>query len=210
MHYYHRDYFNSGGKYIKLFKDKLKSQAYYEYYLSENNAYWPKDFDNFDEKVRNFLDYNSDTGKLTFKVNIIGSSRIGDVAGTSGDRCLSFVLAGRRLKVHRVAWFLYYGYWPKGVIDHKNRDYTDNRIENLRDTTQAGNTYNAGLRSDSSTGITGVSYNKKRDEYEVYISRERKLIKLGYFKDFFEACCARKSAEIKHHYTKYENHGRTE
>jgi len=43
------------------------------------------------------------------------------------------------LKAHRIAWVLHYGGWPDNVIDHINGIKTDNRIENLRDVTQAEN-----------------------------------------------------------------------
>ena len=41
---------------------------------------------------------------------------------------------GQRIYVHRLTWYLHYGYWPKR-LDHINRIKTDNRIENLREAT---------------------------------------------------------------------------
>jgi|ERR1017187_6407560 hypothetical protein len=38
----------------------------------------------------------------------------------------------RTIMVHSVAWYLYYGKWPEGIIDHINGDNQDNRIVNLR------------------------------------------------------------------------------
>ena len=55
---------------------------------------------------------------------------------------------------HRLAWLLHYGTWPEGVIDHINRDKTDNRISNLRDTTTQVNNLN--------TDSLGVHYCSNR------------------------------------------------
>lgn len=49
----------------------------------------------------------------------------------------------------------------------------------------------------SRTGIAGVSQNKRDSTYEVYLMRHGKRIPLGRNKDFFEACCLRKSAEVR-------------
>lgn len=46
------------------------------------------------------------------------------------------------IKLHRVAWFLYYGKWPEKCIDHINGDRSDNRIENLRDVSHSENSLN--------------------------------------------------------------------
>lgn len=48
---------------------------------------------------------------------------------------------GRTIQVHRVLWFMAYGYWPLEV-DHKNRKRNDNRLINLRDVTHKENCIN--------------------------------------------------------------------
>lgn len=47
--------------------------------------------------------------------------------------------------------------FPLLQVDHRNRLRTDNRRSNLRLVTQSQNMANIGLRSDSSTGLKGVS-----------------------------------------------------
>ena len=58
------------------------------------------------------------------------------------------------------------------------------------------NSRNRRPRSDNSTGISGVVVRKENGRYRVTINTDNKKAKaLGSFGDFFEACCARKSAE---------------
>lgn len=55
------------------------------------------------------------------------------------------------------------------------------------------------------TGVTGVHRNKLTGKWEVFINSNRTRHYLGLFNDFFEAVCARKSAEVKHGF--HVNHG---
>lgn len=64
----------------------------------------------------------------------------------------------RRFAVHRVVWAVVHGVWPDGVIDHINRDTTDNRVENLRIVTSAGNAKNKTRARNNSSGHNGVDY----------------------------------------------------
>jgi hypothetical protein len=60
--------------------------------------------------------------------------------------CVSVMLDGVNLKVHRVLWKMKYGVDPKNLIDHKNGDRLNNSTSNLRDFTykeNAGNTKNS-------------------------------------------------------------------
>lgn len=54
--------------------------------------------------------------------------------------CLS--LKGRMLLAHRVIWFIHYGEWPNGQIDHINRNRKNNKLENLRVATNSTNQAN--------------------------------------------------------------------
>lgn len=60
--------------------------------------------------------------------------------------------------VHRIIYHMFYGQIPDGmVIDHIDGNPFNNRIENLRCTTQAINTRNRCISKRNKTGITGVS-----------------------------------------------------
>ena len=58
---------------------------------------------------------------------------------------------------HRIVFLLANGYMPEEV-DHKDRNKINNRPDNLRDTTGSANCQNRGVRSDSTSGIKGVSF----------------------------------------------------
>lgn len=48
------------------------------------------------------------------------------------------------------------------VIDHKNHNKLDNRKMNLRVCRQQKNTFNTGIRSNNTSGVTGVSWDKEK------------------------------------------------
>jgi len=159
--------------------------------------------------IINNIKYDPETGVLTWKNNMANNSiPAGTKAGTIYNKgyirikCLDRLILG-----HRIAWFLYYGEWPKGCIDHKSQVRTDNRIINLRDVSVLTNRKNGSLQSNNTTGINGVTrqYNCK---WRVRINTEGKRINLGLFDDFFEACCVRKAAELKYNY--HPNHGKSD
>lgn len=75
------------------------------------------------------------------------------------------------LKAHRLAWLLETGDWPEGIIDHKNGDRTDNRIENLRVATQGQNLRNRPTPVNNSSGYKGVHF---RSNKNCFVSQIRK------------------------------------
>lgn len=82
--------------------------------------------------------------------------------------------------VHRLAWFHFYGEWPKQFIDHINCIKTDNRIENLRDVPRSMNAQNIRkANARSKTGVLGVFERDGRYMSQVNISG--KSVYLGLF-----------------------------
>lgn len=81
----------------------------------------------------------------------------------------------------------------KYLTDHKNRNKLDNRKINLRTATEAENRYNV-IRKDNKSGVPGVSWYKHTNKWLAYIWVNKKMINLGYFKDFEQAVSARKLA----------------
>lgn len=116
-------------------------------------------------------------------------------------------LDGERYIAARIAWFYVTGEWPTMEVDHINHDTADDRFVNLRHVSSAENAVNKGLLPSNKSGIHGVLWRADYSAWEVRISRQGIAHHVGSFKDFFEACCARKS--IANRLGCHPNHGRT-
>jgi hypothetical protein len=137
-------------------------------------------------RLKEALNYDPETGVFTRNGCKVGSD---DGAGY-----LQASVGNCSYRLHRLAWLYVHGEWPNGVIDHINGDRSDNRIANLRDVSQRANTLNVPLRKTNKSGISGVWWHARIKRWRVSIDGKNHL---GHFSDFFEACCARKSAENK-------------
>jgi hypothetical protein len=113
-------------------------------------------------------------------------------------------ILSRPMKAHRAAWALHYGKWPDGKIDHIDHDKTNNRIDNLRDVSQAENNKNASKRLDNSSGATGVCLSGGK--WRARIDVDGRRVHLGRFACIDDAVAARKNAEILFGF--HKNHGK--
>lgn len=119
---------------------------------------------------------------------------------------VALCIRGEQIRGHRLAFLYMEGELPKSGVDHINGVKSDNRWANLRHADQSINMKNARIKSNNSSGITGVYWCKRKGKWQVQISIDGKHTSLGGFKCFFDACCIRKAAEIRYGY--HENHGR--
>lgn len=109
------------------------------------------------ELIRRCIGYDPDTGNFTWIAKWSGK-RPGDKAGKRSSRgYINLRINNIRYRAHRVAWLLMTGSFPSGVIDHINRNPSNNVWTNLRDTTQSVNTLNCD-RSDRVRAHTRQPY----------------------------------------------------
>lgn len=85
------------------------------------------------------------------------------------------------------------------TVDHINGNTLDNQRKNLRICTASENTKNRKRRSDCSSGIKGVYYNKKSNRYEARIINDKVRFFLGSFRTKEEAANAYQTAALKYH-----------
>lgn len=78
-----------------------------------------------------------------------GLARAGSIAGTINSRGYRHIRIDNKFyQSHRLIWIFIYGKLPDGmVVDHINRDRTDNRVDNLRLLSNSANNRNS-IRSD--------------------------------------------------------------
>lgn len=155
------------------------------------------------EFVTSVLEYNKDTGHVTWKKrystsHAVPGARAGilDTGKYSGYRRI--FIKGYRLLEHRLIWFMVYGVWPTEQIDHVNGIRDDNRLCNLREASNTINCQNKRNYSNNKSGHKGVIWHKKQKKWNAVIGVNWKLLHLGSFDSIEEAIEARKAAEDKY------------
>jgi hypothetical protein len=143
------------------------------------------------DEVRDQFCYTPTTGVVIYRKK---RSKVfaGQPAGCINSN--GYIIVGRRrILAHRIAWCLHYGDWPNGIIDHVDRNRTNNRIENLRIASRAQNMHNAGAPANNTTGARGVSRFGRK--FMARIGHNGSMIYLGLFDTAKAAEDARISAE---------------
>lgn len=150
------------------------------------------------ERLHELLTYNPATGVLRWKVSY-GRARKDDIAG-SIDRTKGYIRVGIdnvNYHAHRIIFMMMTGAWPS-QCDHKNRIRSDNRWENLRDSTSSQNHGNSGIYSTNSNGLKGVHWDRRRDIWCACIMVNYKSLFLCYFDCRAAASLAYQIAADKH------------
>jgi hypothetical protein len=94
-------------------------------------------------ELRQLLDYDPNTGQLTWIKKINKGTVLKSRAGTKqADGYRSVKLYGRKYLEHRLIWCWVHGDYPSQHLDHINHIRDDNRIINLREVTISENARN--------------------------------------------------------------------
>ena len=157
-----------------------------------------------DHLVEKYYRYDHETGLLYNKYkrnNRIDTTKfVGCI--NKKNNYLFVGVNGKVYSVHRIAWRLYYGIWPKHTIDHINGIRHDNRITNLRDVSHRVNLQN---QVKHRTGhLLGTTLHKYNNKYRAKFLYKNKLFNLGYFEteieahqQYLKACKAIEEREFK-------------
>jgi hypothetical protein len=132
------------------------------------------------ERLKELLDYDPETGVFTRKVRTTSKIHVGDAAGGLDSKGYLLIrVDGKRYIAHRLAWLYIHGCWPDKDLDHINRIKTDNRIGNLREVTKAQNQWNTSSYKNNTSGYPGVSWHRKDKKWRARISIHGKYMFLG-------------------------------
>lgn len=158
------------------------------------------------QKLKQLLRYSPSTGEffwLEFGYGRPTDKEAGYIDKSTGYRVIGVL--GRKYLAHRLAFFYVYGRFPQEQIDHINHLRADNRIKNLREVTRQKNQKNRALNKNNKSGVCGVCWFKSSKKWHAQIQVDRKVINLGLFESYDDACSARAAAEVKYDF--HKNHG---
>ena len=133
---------------------------------------------------------------LIWKKSPSRNTKAGNFAGTQcKDGYFAVSFANKKIKAHKIVWFLHYKSWPKKLIDHINGNKFDNRIENLREASFSENQANKRLSKQNISGIKNVYLH--RNKWMVCIRKNKKEHFFGYYADIELAELVAYEARIK-------------
>lgn len=148
------------------------------------------------EQLKALVTYNKRTGVFRWKKSRSNRVRVGEVIGSKHlQGYLTVRIDKKSYLLHRLVWLYVYGEFPKGLIDHKNRIKTDNRVSNLRVVSYSANHKNYPRQRNNTSGVTGVCWFKQTKRWMAYIDSNNKRHHLGFFQCKEDAAKARKKAE---------------
>jgi hypothetical protein len=100
---------------------------------------------------------------------------------------------------NKVIWKLVTGKDAPEIVDHKDRNNSNNCWCNLRLATTCQNAMNHKKLISNTSGVTGVVFHKRTGKWHAMINANKERIFLGAFDSKEEAIFARKAAEPIHH-----------
>jgi len=151
------------------------------------NEHLVKDKMSTQQKLKELIDYDPDTGVFRWKVSR-GRSKRGTVAGSQTSRgYLSIRIDSKHYLNHRLAWLYMTGGWPSALMDHVNCDQLDNRFCNLREATPSQNTWNSRKKQNCKNNLKGARWDERYSSWYASIGVSGKKKYLGKFNSEQEA-----------------------
>lgn len=103
-----------------------------------------------------------------------GWRKAGDEAGgLTKSGYYSVRVDGENYMVHRIVWALNHGDLEYGLIDHKDKNRSNNKIENLRLVTHSINCKNSSIKKHNKTGHIGITFQKEIQCYTATWSNDK-------------------------------------
>ena len=153
------------------------------------------------EELKEFLDYNPDTGIFTWIKKPNRRIKVGQVAGRAhGNGYIRIRFKGIDYFAHRLAYYMYHGVDPlENLVDHKYGDGSNNKIKDLTLATYSQNGINrVNLNRNNTSGVIGVCWHKRFKKWQAQIIVNKVYKYLGSFTNKEDAIKARREAEIKY------------
>lgn len=168
------------------------------------------------EEIKELLLYNPKTGEFIFKPReskwFKGGSEAAAIKWNARTAMKSAVridygrknnpvinLLNGKYAAGKLAFLYMTGVIPK-TVGRIDKDLSNTRWSNLFASTPQGDAKRHSIRRDNKTGVSGV-FLYSENKWVASIGDGDKRYSLGYFDNFFDACCARKSKDNTLGYT---------
>jgi hypothetical protein len=149
------------------------------------------------KRLKEVLSYDPKSGFFLTKKSYF-QSRVGGSAGKYDKKgyCLIYV-DGAPYLAHRLAFLYMKGSIPD-IVDHIDRNPSNNAWDNLRPASKSLNRLNCNLSIANKSGCTGVHFHKASNKWRAGIVINGKKIYLGAFTEKDDAIRARQEFEEKY------------
>lgn len=145
-------------------------------------------------------------GSLYWKVSTSKAIKVGFEAGSITPHGYRVIQLNNKIyKAHRLIYLMHNGHFPN-QIDHIDGNKLNNKIENLREVTNAQNQCNITKRSNNTSGFKNVYLHKKTNKWQVRLQVNGRPKCFGLYHDIDYAKFVSDAMRNKYH-GEYANHG---
>lgn len=159
--------------------------------------------------LKECVTYNPDTGIFTWNTrplshfknshccNAWNARWANKYTGSISDEGYFLVKVNHKTyKAHRIAFLYMEGYFPENQVDHIDRNKLNNKWDNLREVSNQCNQQNCNISKNNTSGVCGVSFNKRSGKWVVRIGVLWQRLCIGSFENFEDAVMARYKEEL--------------
>lgn len=130
------------------------------------------------QRAHEIFSYIPETGLFYYKISTNPRNKIGQLAGSPATGGYLTVMVNKRnYRLHRLAFLMMTGNFPKEQVDHINGNPSDNSWSNLRAVSHKENNWNR----------TSIGVCKHQNKFVANTGENGKSIHLGRFNTFEEA-----------------------
>lgn len=137
-----------------------------------------------------------------FKNKKVGSVKLGEKSKTP---YLTTKVGKKYYAVHRVIFAMCYGYFPEQV-DHIDHNGLNNKLDNLRPSSNKDNSKNLPMQKSNKSGHIGVNWHKAAKKWQARaVDLNGKRIDLGRYDNIEDAISVRKKYEKEFKYYQHRD-----